>query len=172
MSVKKLKVGINGFGRIGRNVFKMGFDEWDIIAINDVVDNVEMLAHLLKYDSLSGRYSKQIKAENGSIYVDGKFVKFSHFRDASDIIWSELDVDLVIDATGKYLNDSDAKVHLGGSVKRVVLTGATQDNMSIFLGISDLAKIDISQPIYSIGTCTANCLMPILYYLDEAYGIA
>ena len=171
MSVEKLKVGINGFGRIGRNVFKQGFACWDIVAVNDVVDDVEILAHLLKYDSLSGKYSKSISTVDDGIYVDDKFIKFSHFKRASDIKWTDQDVDLVIDATGKYLNNNSAEDHIGGSVKRVVLTGATQDCKSIFLGISDLTKIDISQPLYSIGTCTANALMPILYYLDEVYHI-
>lgn len=169
-----LRVGINGFGRIGRNVFRAARDANDgveIVAINDITD-AATLAHLLKYDSVFRRYPGDVEVADGAIVVEGKKVVVHSERNPADIPWSDQDVDVVIESTGIFTARDAAAAHLGGSVKKVVISApAKNPDLTVCLGVNDDEYDASKHDIVSNASCTTNCLSPVAKVLHELVGI-
>ncbi len=170
-----VKVGINGFGRIGRLVYRaaMGNPKLDIVAVNDITD-AKTLAHLLKYDSVHGIVKSQIKAEGNSILVDGKKTEVYAEKDPSALPWGKLGVELVVESTGKFTTGADAQKHLAGGAKKVLLSAPAKKSdvpvLTVVLGVNQ-DKYDPKAEILSIGSCTTNCLAPVVKVLNDNFGI-
>ncbi len=169
----KTRIGINGFGRIGRSVFRIlsDRDDLEVIAINDLYEN-EQLAYLLKYDSLMRVFSKTVTADEESMYVDGKRIEMTAERDPSLIPWGKLGVDIVIESTGVHTSRAALAKHLTGGAKKVILTVPAKDDIdaTIVVGVND----DILEPghkLVSNASCTTNCLAPVAKILHESFGI-
>ncbi len=165
-----VKVAINGFGRIGRLAFRQmfGVEGYDIVAINDLT-SPEMLAHLLKYDSAQGRYEKAdtVVAGEDSITVDGKTIKIYAEKDASDLPWGELDVDVVLECTGFYTNKEKAEAHIKAGAKKVVISApAGKDLPTVVFGVNE-DKLTPDETIISAASCTTNCLAPMAKALND-----
>jgi glyceraldehyde 3-phosphate dehydrogenase len=170
-----VKVGINGFGRIGRLVYRaaMGNPKLDIVAVNDITD-AKTLAHLLKYDSVHGIAKSEIKAEGNSIVVDGKKVEVFAEKDPSALPWGKLGVNLVVESTGKFATGADAKKHLAGGAKKVLISAPAKKSdvpvLTVVLGVNS-EKYDPKAEVLSIGSCTTNCLAPVVKVLNDNFGI-
>ena len=167
------KVGINGFGRIGRNVLRAALDrpEVDIVATNDLTDT-KTLAHLLKYDSVLGRFHGEVKAEADAILVNGKRIRVFAIKDPAEIDWSGLGVQVVVESTGKFTDAEGAKKHLKGSVKKVIISApAKNEDITIVLGVNDAAYDASKHNIISNASCTTNCLGPVVKVLHDTFGI-
>ncbi len=168
-----IKIGINGFGRIGRPALRRILDKHpniEVVAINDLTDT-PTLAHLLKYDSLYGRYDKEVKAEKDTLVVDGKKIKILAEKDPANLPWKDLGVDVVLECTGLFTKIDDAKKHLAAGAKKVILS-APSDSAEIptyLLGVN--ANEYKNEEIISMGSCTTNCLAPIVKILNDAFGI-
>jgi glyceraldehyde 3-phosphate dehydrogenase len=169
-----IKVGINGFGRIGRLVFRaMEKDpDFEIVAVNGTRD-LATAAHLLKYDSVHGRVYDSVEVGDGGIVVDGHFVPvYNERQDISNIPWDKYGAEVVIESTGKYKTGADASKHLGGSVKKVVITAAGKDvDATIVMGVNQEIYDYDKHNIVSNASCTTNCLAPIAKVLDDSFGI-
>jgi glyceraldehyde 3-phosphate dehydrogenase len=168
-----IKVGINGFGRIGRNLYRtaIGDKDIDIVAVNDITDP-KTLAHLLKYDSVLGNLKHDVKAGEDSISVDGKTVKVFKERDPGKIDWPSLGVDVVVESTGLFTNAEDARKHMRGSVKKVLISApAKGEDITICLGVNDKVYDPAKHNIISNASCTTNCLSPVAKILHESFGI-
>jgi glyceraldehyde 3-phosphate dehydrogenase len=170
-----LRVGINGFGRIGRNVFRaaqeQGADiEW--VAVNDLTD-AKTLAHLLKYDSILGPYPGTVEVSDGGIRVDGKELKVLAERDPGALPWGDLGVDVVIESTGFFTKRDDAAKHLAGGAKKVVISApATEPDATVVLGVNfDEVYDKASHDVISNASCTTNCLAPVAKVLNDTVGI-
>jgi glyceraldehyde 3-phosphate dehydrogenase len=168
-----VKVGINGFGRIGRNVLRtaLGDSEIDFVAVNDLTDT-KTLAHLLKYDSVLGNLDHQISAtENGIKVGDDEFRVFSE-RDPANIDWNSVGAEIVIESTGHFTNADDAKKHLRGSVKKVIISApAKNEDITIVLGVNGDKYDPSAHHIISNASCTTNCLAPVAKVMHEKFGI-
>lgn len=171
----KTKVAINGFGRIGRLFFRLGFKTKDIeiVAVNDLGD-VSNLAHLLQHDSVYGRYDKEVKVRQGGLVVQGTRIKFLQEKDPAKLPWKKLKVDLVVEATGAFESYGKANVHLTAGAKRVVLTAPAKDEdgvrgKTILMGVneSEMKKVSIT----SNGSCTTNAASPVIEIMAERPGI-
>src|SRR3990167_1046524 len=169
------KIAINGFGRIGRSFFKLAIEktELEIVAINDLGD-LENLAYLLRFDSVYGRYNKEVAVENGILKVNGKTYKFLREKDPTKLPWKDLDVDIVVEATGVFESFEKASVHKQAGAKKVVLTAPakdedTADAKTVLMGVNDdeLKTCSVS----SNGSCTTNSASPIMEILQEKIGI-
>jgi len=168
-----IKVGINGFGRIGRNVVRAGLHQNDIefVAANDLTDT-KTLAHLLKYDSILGPLHADVKAEADAIIVDGKRIKIFAIKDPAEIDWSSLGVEVVIESTGKFTDATQASKHLKGTVKKVIITApAKNEDVTVVLGVNDNAYDPEKHNIISNASCTTNCLAPVVKVLNDTFGI-
>lgn len=172
-----IKIAINGFGRIGRSFLKIAFENPDIeiIAINDLTDE-ETLAYLLKYDTVYGRYEKTVKpvSENGKKYleIDSKKILSLTERDPEKLPWKELEIDVVIEATGVFINKEDASKHLQAGAKRVVITAPAKGEIKhLLIGISDEEFGIESSEITSNGSCTTNAVAPVMKILSETVGV-
>jgi glyceraldehyde 3-phosphate dehydrogenase len=171
-----VKVGINGFGRIGRNVFRAAQAagaELDFVAVNDLVDAGTM-AHLLKYDSILGRFPGEVASiGSGAIAVDGKQVKLLSERDPADLPWGDLGVDVVIESTGFFTGRDDAAKHLAAGAKKVIISApAKEPDVTVALGVNfDSAYDPDSHHIISNASCTTNCLAPMAKVIHEEFGI-
>ena len=170
-----VKVGINGFGRIGRNLFRAAHEsgaDLDIVAVNDITDNAT-LAHLLKYDSILGRFPGEVTEGGGAITVDGKEIKVFEERDPADLPWGDIGVDVVIESTGLFTKRDDAKKHLDAGAKKVIISApATDPDVTVALGVNFDSSYDAdSHHIISNASCTTNCLAPIAKVLNDAVGI-
>jgi len=170
-----VKIGINGFGRIGRNTFRaaMEDDNVEVVAINDLADNT-VLAHLLKYDSIYGKLQAEVKTEKGAdaIWVDGKEIKVYNKRDPAQIPWGEREIDIVIESTGVFRNKEDASKHLRDGVKKVIISAPAQDpDITIVLGVNHNAYDPDKHHIISNASCTTNCLAPIAKVLNDNFHI-
>ncbi|NPB08558.1 MAG: type I glyceraldehyde-3-phosphate dehydrogenase [Aquificae bacterium] len=168
-----IRVGINGFGRIGRSFFRAswGRDEIEIVAVNDLTD-AQHLAHLLKYDSVHGIFGGEVSAKDDALLVDGKEIKIFSEKDPSKIPWDELGVDVVIEATGVFRDRENAQKHLRGSVKKVVITApAKNPDITIVLGVNEDSYDPSQHSIISNASCTTNCLAPCVKVLNDAFGV-
>ena len=166
-------VGINGFGRIGRNVLRAALDRpgVDIVATNDLTDT-KTLAHLLKYDSILGPLHGEVKAEADAILVNGKRIRVFAIKDPAEIDWSSLGVQVVVESTGKFTEAESAKKHLKGSVRKVIISApAKNEDITIVLGVNDAAYDPSKHDIISNASCTTNCLGPVVKVLHETFGI-
>jgi len=168
-----IKVGINGFGRIGRNVFRAGLGnpEIEFVATNDLTDTTT-LAHLLKYDSILGPLGADVKASGDSITVNGKALKVFATKDPAEIDWPSLGVDVVVESTGRFTDGKDAAKHLRGSVKRVIISApASNEDITVVLGVNDNMYDASKHKIISNASCTTNCLGPVAKVLHENFNI-
>ncbi|MCA0146936.1 type I glyceraldehyde-3-phosphate dehydrogenase [Blastococcus sp. LR1] len=169
-----VRVGINGFGRIGRNFWRAvaaSGQDIEIVAVNDLTSN-EALAHLLKYDSILGRLPQDVVANGDSITIGGKQMKVLSERDPANLPWADLGVDVVVESTGFFTKAADARKHVdaGGAKKVIISAPATDDDITIVMGVND-ELYDGSQTVISNASCTTNCLAPLAKVLNDAFGI-
>jgi glyceraldehyde 3-phosphate dehydrogenase len=168
-----IKVGINGFGRIGRNIFRVTIADKDIdvVAVNDITDP-KTLAYLLKHDSVLGNLKADVRATADGITVDGETVRVFKEKDPAKIDWQSLGVDLVVESTGLFTDAVDAKKHLHDSVKKVIISApAKNEDITICMGVNDKAYDSAKHHIISNASCTTNCLAPVAKVLHETFGI-
>ncbi len=168
-----IKVGINGFGRIGRNVVRAALNnpEIEIVAANDLTDTVT-LAHLLKYDSVLGQIKADVKVDGDSVVVNGKKIKVFAVKDPAEIDWSSLGVQVVVESTGRFTNAIDAKKHLRGTVKKVIISApGTDEDITIVMGVNHAKYDAANHHIVSNASCTTNCLAPFVKVIDEKFGV-
>jgi glyceraldehyde 3-phosphate dehydrogenase len=168
-----IKVGINGFGRIGRNIMRaaMAYDDIDIVAVNDLTD-APTLAHLLKYDSLLGNLKAEIGASGDRITVDGDAFQVLAQKDPAQLPWADLGVDVVFEGTGRFTNRDDAAKHLAAGAKRVIITApAKKPDVMVVMGVNHTAYDPAKHQIVSNASCTTNCLAPVAKVLHETFGI-
>jgi glyceraldehyde 3-phosphate dehydrogenase len=168
-----VKVGINGFGRIGRNVVRAALHNPNVefVAANDLTDT-KTLAHLLKYDSILGTLDQEVTAEADAIVVGGKRIKIFAIKDPSQIDWSSVGAQVVIESTGKFTDAKDASKHLQGSVKKVIISApAKGEDLTIVLGVNDAAYDAAKHNVISNASCTTNCLGPVVKVIHEKFGI-
>ncbi|WP_028022852.1 type I glyceraldehyde-3-phosphate dehydrogenase [Enterovibrio calviensis] len=166
-----IKVGINGFGRIGRFVFRASVERNDIevVAINDLID-VDYMAYMLKYDSTHGRFNGTVEVVEGNLVVNGKTVRVTAERNPTELQWDAVGVDVVAEATGIFLTDETARQHITAGAKKVVLTGPSKDATPMFvMGVNQ--DTYAGQDIVSNASCTTNCLAPIAKVLNDNFGI-
>ncbi len=168
-----VRVGINGFGRIGRNFWRAADSldhDIEIVAVNDLTDT-KTLAHLLKYDSILGKLPYEVTAGDGVITVDGKDMKVLSNRDPGSLPWADLGVDVVIESTGFFTKAADAGKHLAAGAKKVIISApATDEDLTVVVGVND-DKYDGSQNILSNASCTTNCVAPMAKVLHENFGL-
>jgi glyceraldehyde 3-phosphate dehydrogenase len=169
----ELKVAINGFGRIGRNILRSALDEkkLEIVAINDLTD-AKTLSHLLKYDSVHGRLNASVSAKESSLIINKKDIKILSERDPANLPWKELGVELVVESTGLFVDKANASKHLSAGAKRVIISApAKEPDITIVLGVNEGKYDPRKHHIISNASCTTNCLAPIAKVLLENFGI-
>ncbi|MDR7342643.1 glyceraldehyde 3-phosphate dehydrogenase [Pantoea alhagi] len=166
-----IKVGINGFGRIGRIVFRAAQQRSDveIVAINDLLD-AEYMAYMLKYDSTHGRFDGTVEVQDGALIVNGKKIRVTSEKDPANLKWDEVGVDVVAEATGIFLTDETARKHIAAGAKKVVMTGPSKDDTPMFVRGANFDKYD-GQDIVSNASCTTNCLAPLAKVINDKFGI-
>jgi glyceraldehyde 3-phosphate dehydrogenase (phosphorylating) len=171
-----IKVGINGFGRIGRSIFRASgkdeaFDDIEIVAINDLTDN-KTLAHLLKYDSIMGIYDKQVEEAESGIIVDGRHIEVFNHREPADIPWASLGVEYVIESTGRFTDKDKAQAHIEAGAKKVVISAPAKGNIkTIVMGVNEHEYDPIEHHVVSNASCTTNCLAPMVRVILDRFGI-
>ena len=169
-----VRVAINGFGRIGRTFFRAAQTEgvgFEIVAINDLTD-VATLAHLLKYDSIMGRFNAEVEVKEGALVVDGKEIKILAERDPQNLPWKDLGVDVVLESTGFFTEGSKAKAHIEAGAKKVILSAPGKNIDGTFvMGVNDDQYDAANHHIVSNASCTTNCLAPMAKVLNDAFGI-
>jgi len=167
-----LKIGINGFGRIGRMVFRaaaQGFPDLEVVAINDLLEP-EYLAYLLRYDSVHGRFQGAVSVEDGHLVVDGRKIRLTAEKDPAALRWNEAGVDVVVESTGLFLTEELASKHLAAGAKKVVLSAPSKDATPMFVyGVNH--QTYAGQAIVSNASCTTNCLAPLAKVLNDTFGI-
>ena len=166
-----IKVGINGFGRIGRIVFRAAQQRSDIeiVAINDLLD-AEYMAYMLKYDSTHGRFDGTVEVQDGALIVNGKKIRVTSEKDPANLKWDEVGVDVVAEATGIFLTDETARKHITAGAKKVVMTGPSKDDTPMFVRGANFDKY-AGQDIVSNASCTTNCLAPLAKVINDKFGI-
>jgi glyceraldehyde 3-phosphate dehydrogenase len=174
--MSKVKVGLNGFGRIGRNVFRTIMenfsDQIDVVLINDPVSDPKMSAHLIKYDSILGQYKGNVSATDDSITVDHETAKFTKEFNPADIAWDKNGVDIVLECSGVFTDGTKAKAHLDAGAKKVLISApAKNEDITIVMGVNDDKYDPSKHNIISNASCTTNCLGPVTKVLDEKFGI-
>jgi len=171
-----LRVGINGFGRIGRNIMRALdqdplFADIEVVAINDLTDN-KTLAHLLKYDSIMGVYNKQVTADEKGIAINGKHIAIFNHRNPAEIPWGAIGVEYVLESTGLFTNDEKAKAHLDAGAKKVIISAPAKGNVkTIVMGVNDHEYDPAIHHIVSNASCTTNCLAPFAKVILDRFGI-
>jgi glyceraldehyde 3-phosphate dehydrogenase len=168
----KIKVGINGFGRIGRLVFRalLNNDRVEIVKINDLTDN-KTLAHLLKYDSVQGKFNGEVSADEEYLYVNGAKIICSAEKDPANLAWGAVGVDIVIESTGRFTDRDKADLHLAAGAKKVIISApAKGEDATIVLGVND-SVLKPEMKVISNASCTTNCLAPMAKVLDDNWGI-
>lgn len=166
-----IRIGINGFGRIGRFVFRAACERNDIevVGINDLID-VDYMAYMLKYDSTHGRFNGTVEVEDGHLVVNGKKIRVTSERDPENLKWDEINVDVVVEGTGLFLTDETARKHITAGAKKVVMTGPSKDKTPMFvIGVNE--NTYKGEDIVSNASCTTNCLAPIAKVLNDTWGI-
>ncbi len=166
-----IKIGINGFGRIGRLVFRIASQRNDIeiVAVNDLLE-VEHLAYLLQYDSVHGRFSGEIEVQNGSLLVNGNKIRVSAEKDPENLKWNEVGAELVLDCTGVFKEKETASAHLKAGAKKVVLSAPSKTAPMFVMGVNH-KKVKASDTIISAASCTTSCLAPMAKIMNDEYGI-
>ena len=169
--MSKVKLGINGFGRIGRIVFRETFnrDNVEVVAINDLLD-VDHLAYLLKYDSVHGRFNGKVEVKEGKLYVNDTFIRVTAERDPKLIQWDQVDVDVVAECTGFFTTVDTASAHLEGGAKKVVISAPSADAPMFVMGVNH-TKATAADKIVSNASCTTNCLAPLAKVIHDNFGI-
>jgi len=167
-----IKVGINGFGRIGRFVFRAAAERNDIevVGINDLID-VDYMAYMLKYDSTHGRFKGSVEVEDGNLVVNGQTIRVSAVLNPEELKWDEINVDVVVESTGLFLTDATARQHITAGAKKVILSAPSKDDTPMFVSGVNFDKYK-GQDIVSNASCTTNCLAPIAKVLNDNWGIA
>ncbi|KPV58146.1 MULTISPECIES: type I glyceraldehyde-3-phosphate dehydrogenase [Paenibacillus] len=168
-----VKVGINGFGRIGRNVFRaaLGNPEVEIVAINDLTD-VKTLAHLLKYDTTHGRLNATVEATEGALIVNGKTIKVFAERNPENLPWAANGVEIVVESTGIFTAKEKAELHLKGGAKKVIISApATNEDITVVMGVNEDKYDPAQHTIISNASCTTNCLAPFAKVINDKFGI-
>lgn len=168
-----IRVGINGFGRIGRNVLRAAVQNFgndiEIVAINDLLEP-DYLAYMLSYDSVHGRFKGDVKIENGHLLINGKTIRLTQERDPANLKWGEVNADIVIESTGLFLTKETAQKHLDAGAKKVILSAPSKDDTPMFVyGVND--KTYNGEAIISNASCTTNCLAPIAKVMHDKWGI-
>ncbi len=167
-----IKLGINGFGRIGRMVFRaavQSFDDIEIVGINDLLEP-EYLAYMLQYDSVHGRFKGQVSVEAGKLVVNGRHIRLTQERDPANLKWAEVGADIVIESTGLFLDKVTAQKHLDAGAKKVVLSAPSKDDTPMFVyGVNHASYA--GQAVLSCASCTTNCLAPVAKVLNDKWGI-
>ena len=168
------RVGINGFGRIGRNFFRAALEQGadiEVVAVNDLTDN-KTLAHLLKYDSILGRFDGEVSYDEDGITVNGKHIKVLAQRNPADLPWGDLGVEVVVESTGFFTDGEKAKAHLDGGAKKVVISAPAKNVDGTFvMGVNEGDYDNATMNIVSNASCTTNCLAPLAKVLHENFGI-
>jgi len=170
------RVAINGFGRIGRNVFRAYIEaapkEWEIVAINDPFQNLEQSAHLLQFDSVLGEFKHNISVDGEFLVVNGKKIKFTAEKDPANCPWAKLEIDMVLECSGAFTDAEKAKAHMTAGAKKVLISApAKNEDITIVLGVNDKNYDPAKHNIISNASCTTNCLAPVAKALDDAFGI-
>jgi glyceraldehyde 3-phosphate dehydrogenase len=168
-----IKVGINGFGRIGRNIVRAALDDpaIDFVAANDLADT-KTLAHLLKYDSVLGPLAVEVKVDGDTIVAGSRRIKVYAIKDPAELPWESLGAEIVIESTGKFTDAAGAGKHLRGPVKKVIISApATNEDITLVLGVNDAAYDPARHKIVSNASCTTNCLAPVVKVLHDVFGI-
>ena len=167
-----IKVGINGFGRIGRNVFRsavQSFGDIEIVGINDLLEP-DYLAYMLQYDSVHGRFKGEVSVEGNTLIVNGKKIRLTQERDPANLKWGDIGAEVVIESTGLFLDKAGAEKHLAAGAKKVIISAPSKDDTPMFVfGVND--KTYAGQAIISNASCTTNCLAPVAKVLNDKWGI-
>jgi glyceraldehyde 3-phosphate dehydrogenase len=167
-----IKIGINGFGRIGRMVFRaavQNFNDIEVVGINDLLEP-DYLAYMLQYDSVHGRFKGQIAVEGNTLVVNGKKIRLTAVKDPAELKWNEVGADIVVESTGLFLNKETAQKHLAAGAKKVIMSAPSKDDTPMFVfGVND--KTYAGQAIISNASCTTNCLAPVAKVLNDKWGI-
>ncbi len=167
-----IKVGINGFGRIGRMVFRaavQNFSDIEIVGINDLLEP-DYLAYMLKYDSVHGRFKGEVSVEGNTLIVNGKKIRLTALKDPAELKWNEVNADVVIESTGLFLTKETAALHISAGAKKVIMSAPSKDDTPMFVfGVND--KTYAGQTIVSNASCTTNCLAPVAKVLNDIWGI-
>jgi glyceraldehyde 3-phosphate dehydrogenase len=169
------RVGINGFGRIGRNIYRAAYalkPSFEIVAVNDIGD-AHTFAHLLKHDTALGTFEPPVSTEGEDIVVDGHHVKFMSHRDPAELPWKELDVDIVVESTGLFTDGGKARVHIdkGGAKKVIISAPATNQDYTVVMGVNHKGYDPKQHDVISNASCTTNCFVPLAHVLHQTYGI-
>ncbi|MFS0559732.1 type I glyceraldehyde-3-phosphate dehydrogenase [Terribacillus sp. 179-K 1B1 HS] len=168
-----VKIGINGFGRIGRNVFRQALanSEAEVVAINDLTD-ANMLAHLLKYDSVHGVLDAEVSVNGTNLVVDGKEIKVLSERDPANLGWGDLGVEVVVESTGIFTNGEDAKKHVEAGAKKVIISApAKGEDLTVVMGVNENSYDPSEHTVLSNASCTTNCLAPVAKVLHDKFGL-
>jgi glyceraldehyde 3-phosphate dehydrogenase len=167
-----LRVGINGFGRIGRAFLRVALDrDIEVVAVNDIAD-AETLAHLLRFDSTYGPLTAEVSASSDSLTVDGKKIAVTAYREPADIPWADFGADVVIESTGKFRARDDAVAHLKGGARKVLISAPGKGvDATIVLGVNDQDYKPAAHDIVSVASCTTNCVAPMVKVLDDSFGL-
>ncbi len=166
-----IRVGINGFGRIGRMVFRaaQGFDDVQVVGINDLIDP-EYLAYMLTHDSVHGRFRGDVAVDGSTLVVDGNRIRLTAERDPADLKWGDLDVDVVVESTGLFLTKETAQKHIDAGAKKVIMSAPSKDDTPMFVfGVNDDSYA--GEAIISNASCTTNCLAPIAKVINDSFGV-
>ncbi|WP_367848242.1 type I glyceraldehyde-3-phosphate dehydrogenase [Rhodoferax sp. WC2427] len=167
-----IKIGINGFGRIGRMVFRaavQNFDDVEIVGINDLLEP-DYLAYMLQYDSVHGRFKGEVSVDNGVLIVNGKKIRLTQERDPANLKWGDVGADIVVESTGLFLTKETAQKHIDAGAKKVILSAPSKDDTPMFVfGVND--KTYAGQAIISNASCTTNCLAPLAKVINDKFGI-
>ena len=169
--MSKVKIGINGFGRIGRLVFRESYnrDNVEIVAINDLLD-VDHLAYLLKYDSVHGRFQGDVEVKEGNLYVNGKHIRVTAERDPKNLAWDAVGTDVVAECTGIFTTLETAQYHIDGGAKKVIISAPSADAPMFVMGVNHTSA-KASDTIVSNASCTTNCLAPLAKVINDHFGI-
>src|ERR1035437_5679786 len=173
VAIMAVKVGINGFGRIGRNLFRASLNDpgVEIVAVNDITDP-KTLAHLLKYDSVFGIFDATVGFQDDAITVNGKSIRVFKVKDPAEIDWSSLGIQVVVESTGLFTKADDARKHLKGTVKKVIISApAKGEDVTIVLGVNDNMYDPAKHNILSNASCTTNCLAPVAKVINDSFKI-
>ncbi|MFD1038820.1 type I glyceraldehyde-3-phosphate dehydrogenase [Virgibacillus byunsanensis] len=168
-----VKIGINGFGRIGRNVFRQSLtnDEVEVVAVNDLTD-ADMLAHLLKYDSVHGRLDQEVTVNGSNIVVGGKEINVLSERDPANLGWGDLGVEIVIESTGRFTQRNDAQKHIDAGAKKVIISApAKEEDLTMVMGVNEQDYNPSEHHVVSNASCTTNCIAPLAKVLHDSFGL-